>query len=111
VIVYITARADWPAAEIEPDPAVGFVHCSDPGSVLVPARRLFAGRDDLLLLEIDPARVGAPIRWEVGSPPEPGGPWFPHVYGPIPASAVVGVHEFPPGPDGEFELPASLAHR
>ncbi|WP_424183711.1 DUF952 domain-containing protein [Actinokineospora sp. G85] len=110
MIVYITGRADWPAPQIGIDPAAGFVHCSDPGSVLIPARRLFAGRRDLLLLEIDPALVGVPVRWEPGDPPEPGGPWFPHVYGPIPASAVVAVHDFPCDGEG-FRLPESLAVR
>nr|WP_233157849.1 DUF952 domain-containing protein [Actinokineospora bangkokensis] len=103
--------ADWPAEAVRPDPAVGFVHCSDPGSVLLPARALFAGRTDILLLEVDPALVGAPVRWEPGVPPVPGGPWFPHVYGPIPASAVVAVHELPLAGDGDFALPASLALR
>ncbi len=42
---------------------------------------------------------------------EASGPWFPHVYGPLPVAAVVGVHPFPPEPDGTFRLPASLAER
>ncbi|WP_285506102.1 DUF952 domain-containing protein [Actinokineospora sp. NBRC 105648] len=107
----MTTREQWPAAEVAPLPGEDFVHCSDPGTVHLPATRLFAGRTDLLLLEIDPARLGVPLRWEAGAPPIPGGPWFPHVYGPIPAAAVVAVHEFPPGPDGAFDLPPSLALR
>src|SRR5439155_14180413 len=85
----------------------GFAHCSDPGTVHLPANRLFAGRADLVLLEIDPAKVD--VRWEPGVPPSPDGVWFPHVYGPIPPSAVVAVHDFPPGADG-FRLPAALAN-
>ncbi|MBM7771114.1 uncharacterized protein (DUF952 family) [Actinokineospora baliensis] len=111
MILHIRASADWPAEAVHPLDGEAFVHCSDPGTVHLPANRLFAGRTDLLLLEVDPARLGVPLRWEPGSPPIPGGPWFPHVYGAIPASAVVAVHEFPPGPDGSFELPASLAER
>lgn len=86
----------------------GFVHCSDFGTVHLPANRLFAGRTDLLLLVIDPAKLDVPLRWEPGSPPSPDGVWFPHIYGPIPPAAVVAVHDFPPTPEG-FRLPAALA--
>jgi uncharacterized protein (DUF952 family) len=40
----------------------------------------FAGRDDLVLLEIDPALAHAELRWEEG---------FPHLYGPLEVEAVV----------------------
>ena len=39
----------------------------------------------IVLLEIDPARLGSPVVPE----PVPGGELFPHVYGPIPIDAVV----------------------
>ncbi|MGQ0842143.1 DUF952 domain-containing protein [Actinokineospora sp.] len=113
MILHIHPRAGWPAAEVRA-PSLdteGFVHCSDPGTVHLPANRLYAGRTDLVLLEIDPALVGVPVRWEAAVPALPDGPWFPHVYGPIPAAAVVGVHEFAPGSDGRFTLPASIAER
>jgi len=88
---------------------VGFTHCSDPGTVHLPANALYAGRTDLLLMVIDPALLTVPVRWEPGDPPQPGGPWFPHVYGPITMSAVLSVLEFPSRADGTFELPAALA--
>jgi uncharacterized protein (DUF952 family) len=87
----------------------GFVHCSDFGTVHLPLTALFRGRTDLVLLVIDPARVAAPVRWEPGDPADPAGtPWFPHVYGPIPAGAVVAAHAMVPEPDGSFLLPAAL---
>ena len=110
VILHITDRATYRPGEPVTAPSLeteGFVHCSDPGTVHLPADRLYAGRTDLVLLEIDPAKLDVPLRWEPGSPPIPGGPWFPHVYGPIPATAVVATHDFLPGEDG-FTLPASL---
>ena len=67
-----------------------------------------------MLLEVDPARVGVPVRWEPGvrgGRVEASGPWFPHVYGPLPRAAVVAVHDFPPETDGRFLLPAPLAER
>jgi uncharacterized protein (DUF952 family) len=76
--------------------------------VHLPANRLYAGRADLVLLVIDPALVDVAVRWEPGAPPDPLGAWFPHVYGPIPAAAVVAVHDFPLAGDG-FRLPPALA--
>jgi uncharacterized protein (DUF952 family) len=114
MILHICSRSDWAAAaesgSYEPDSLFtqGFVHCSDPGTVHLPANRLYPGRKDLLLLEIDPARVAAPVRWEPGVPPIHNGPWFPHVYGPIPVTAVRAAHDFPPRRDDTFELPPTL---
>jgi uncharacterized protein (DUF952 family) len=111
MILHIVPRADYRpgepyrAASLETE---GFVHCSDFGTVHLPANRLFAGRTDLVLLEIDPAGLDVPVRWEPGVPAPPDGVWFPHVYGPIAPAAVVAVHEFPAADDG-FRLPAVLA--
>jgi uncharacterized protein (DUF952 family) len=104
MILHIIGRDDWAAASAAGEVAapsladVGYVHCSDPGTAHLPANRLFAGRQDMLL-------------WEPGDGENPDGPWFPHVYGPIPVSAVLAVHDFPPRADGSFELPGSLAQR
>ncbi|TNC27376.1 DUF952 domain-containing protein [Amycolatopsis alkalitolerans] len=116
MILHICSRADWSgrkgtAYRSSSLDSAGFVHCSDPGTAHLAANAHYAGRTDLVLLEIDPARLDVPVRWEEGEPPHPAGIWFPHVYGPIGAHAVVAVHPFPPGPDGAFRLPASLANR
>lgn len=68
----------------------------------LPANHLYAGRSDLLLLQIDPALVSVPVRWEPGVAEDPAGPWFPHVYGSITVDAVVAVHPFRPNPGGRF---------
>jgi uncharacterized protein (DUF952 family) len=115
VILHICSRDEWDAAEQEGAlvPAsldeVGFVHCSDFGTVALPANALFAGRDDMLLLVIDPAALDAPVRWEAGVPPHPDGIWFPHVYGPINVGAVVAAVGFRPTAEGVFRLPKELA--
>ncbi len=112
MILHISGRDEWAAArergEIRPDSLddVGFVHCSDPGSVHLPANLFYAGRTDLLLLVVDP--TGLPVKWEPGEPRHPTGVWFPHVHGPIPVSSVVRVVEFPPGDDGEFRPPTTF---
>jgi uncharacterized protein (DUF952 family) len=117
VILHICTAAEWaavPAGGEYRAPSLdiaGFIHCSDPGTTHLPANALYAGRTDLVLLEIDPDRLGVPLRWEPGQPVHPSGIWFPHVYGPIPREAVLAVHEFTVGPDGSFRLPESVANR
>jgi uncharacterized protein (DUF952 family) len=111
MILHICSAAEWTgrdyrAPSLETD---GFIHCSDPGTVHLPANALFAGRSDLVLLEIDPARLTVPLRWEPGVPPHPAGIWFPHVYGSINADAVIAVHDFLPTPDGAFRPPEDVA--
>lgn len=117
MILHICGRDEWPPvareaqhSEYRPSSldTEGFVHCSDFGTVHLPAGRFYAGRTDLVLLVVDPDLVDVPIRWERPDGPADM-PWFPHVYGPIPQRAVVAVHDFPLGPDGVFVLPAALA--
>jgi uncharacterized protein (DUF952 family) len=85
--------------------AEGFIHCSYPRQVCAVAARLFAGRSDLVLLEIDRARLTCRI---VDENLEGGAERFPHVYGRLPVSAIVAVHPFPCGADGRFALPDAL---
>lgn len=82
----------------------GFIHCSTADQVHLPANALVRGRTDIVLLEIEPERLTAPVRWEPG---DPSSMRFPHVYGPIPLDAVVAVRDFRPRPDGTFAAPAS----
>lgn len=84
--------------------ADGFIHCSYQRQVRDTANRLFAGRSDLVLLEIDRTRLTCAI---VDENLEGGTELFPHVYGRLPMSAVVRIHEFPCGADGRFEVPVA----
>ncbi len=79
----------------------GFIHFSTAAQVQDTAAKHFAGADDLLLVSVDPARLGRRLKWE----PSRGGALFPHLYGPLDLAAVVRVvplplgangHEFPP---------------
>ncbi|MDL9936385.1 DUF952 domain-containing protein [Gordonia sp. ABSL1-1] len=81
---------------------VGFIHLSAPRQVHLPANRLYAGRTDLILLIIDTRRVSDEIRWEPGVPGDPAAMRFPHLYGPLPRSAVVGVRRYRTDGDGLF---------
>ena len=79
----------------------GFIHCSYAHQVLATVNRIFRGRTDLVLLEIDPAQLGCKV---VDENLDGGAELFPHVYGRLLMSAVVKVHSFPiVGP--EFSAP------
>ena len=75
----------------------GFIHCSTRAQVEATANRIFRGSGDLLLLEVDPDRLTAPLKWERATDV---GDDFPHVYGPLNVDAVVGTQTLPEGPDG-----------
>lgn len=83
----------------------GFVHLSPPSQVRLPADRLFAGRDDVLLLVLDEARLAAEVRWEPGVHGDPASMRFPHLYGLLPVAAVTSVVPYRPGPDGAYADP------
>lgn len=76
-----------------------FVHCSYRSQLLDVANRLFRGRADLVLLEIDVAKLECPV---VEENLDGGTALFPHVYGVIPMTAVVRVHSFPCDEQGRF---------
>lgn len=81
----------------------GFVHCSSVEQVAGTARLLFAGTDDLVLLVVDPRRLGdAEVRWEDSHGI---GQRFPHVHGPVPREAIVEVRPYPPGRGGRWSRP------
>jgi uncharacterized protein (DUF952 family) len=107
VLVHLCGRQEWSRArdrgEIHPDaPGAGFIHLSTPEQVHLPANRLYRGRDDLVLLHIDAARLDSPVRWEPGVATDPDSMLFPHLYGPLPVSAVIRVTAYSPGADGTF---------
>jgi uncharacterized protein (DUF952 family) len=107
VLVHLCGREQWARARqqggIQPDASGGdFIHLSTPEQVHLPANRLYRGRDDLVLLRIDPVLLDAPVRWEPGVATDPESMLFPHLYGPLPVAAVVGVTAYPPGDDGSF---------
>lgn len=88
--------------------AEGFIHLSFAHQVKPVADRFYPGMADLVLLELDPERLGAPVAVEPsGEGPEK----FPHLYGEIPLGAVVGVRSYPPRADTGFAPPVAAAAR
>jgi uncharacterized protein (DUF952 family) len=108
LFVHLCGAEEWAVAERTgvhaPDSleAVGFVHLSSVEQVHLPANRLYADRTDLMLLRIDGARLASPVRWEPGVASDPDGMEFPHLYGPLPVTAVISVTAYRPGPDGRY---------
>ncbi len=65
------------------DLADGYIHLSTDDQLGETARRHYAGRNRLRLLEVDLAAL-SDVRWE----PSRGGALFPHQYGDLPVHAV-----------------------
>jgi uncharacterized protein (DUF952 family) len=108
ILMHLCSARAWSSAlacgQVRPESlaSAGFVHLSAPQQVHLPANRLYRGREELVLLHIDPARLDSPVRWEPGVPTDPESMLFPHLYGPLPVTAVTKVTAYRPGPDGTF---------
>jgi uncharacterized protein (DUF952 family) len=103
VVYKIVATEEWIRAEVKGvfmgasvDRADGFIHFSTAEQAQDTAAKWFAGRDDLTLAAIDAEALGKDLRWE----PSRGGALFPHLYGPLPMTAVVWSRPLPLGTDG-----------
>ena len=70
---------------------VGFIHCSWREQVDATYQRFYADAGEVVLLEIDPAAVGVPLRADA----IPTGELFPHLYGPLNPAAVQSVAAMP----------------
>ena len=69
------------------DLADGYIHMSTARQLQGTLDKHFAGQTDLVIAEIDLSGFGDALRWEVSR----GDALFPHLYGPLPYAAVIGV--------------------
>ena len=79
----------------------GYIHFSTAEQVRETAKRHFAGQDELLLVAVDVDSLGEALLCE----PSRGGDLFPHLYAPLPVSAVRWVRPLPLGQDGQHIFP------
>jgi uncharacterized protein (DUF952 family) len=93
-IYKVLRGAEWSEAQASgsfagsPDDARdGFIHFSTAEQLEGTLERHFAGEPNLVVLEVDAAALGDALRWE----PSRGGALFPHLYGALPMSAVLGT--------------------
>ena len=110
IIYHLAGRAEWEAGaaslqyragEYRPCSLAeeGFIHCSeDEAQMLRVANRLFDGRTDLVVLDLNVDALTSPLKRE----PSRSGEIYPHIYGPINIDAVVRVRRLLPDADGIF---------
>lgn len=80
---------------------VGYIHASHAHQVQGVADAFYRGRDDVILLAIDPERVPSEIREDLDPR---SGQRFPHLYGALPVGAVVAAHSVGLAADGTLDL-------
>jgi uncharacterized protein (DUF952 family) len=79
----------------------GFIHFSTADQIAESARRHRAGQTGLLLITVDPARLGDRLRWETSR----GGALFPHLYGLLYPSEIENAESLPLGRNGAHIFP------
>jgi uncharacterized protein (DUF952 family) len=83
----------------------GFIHLSSGSQVSGTLAKYFFGQHDLVLLAVDPKRLGEQLRWE----PSRGGELFPHLYGPLDLAHVISVEALELQEGGSHRLPEGIA--
>lgn len=107
MIYRIAEASDWTHAQQTGEfasadlHAEGFIHCSDKHQILRTAAKYYAGKKSLMLLEIDETKVMSNLRREDTTGR---GEIFPHVYAPIPLTAIARHIDFREI-EGAFVLP------
>jgi len=109
LIYHMCRRAEWQAAEragvysgSSQDAADGFIHFSTAQQIEASAAKHRAGQDDLVLVAVEPAALGAALKWE----PARDGAFFPHLYGALALERVRWTRPLPLGPAGRHVFPA-----
>lgn len=111
-LVYKIATADIAAeaaaagtvASMPIDLKDGYVHLSTAAQLPETLALHFRSRGDLVLLAVRTEAVAGALKWE----PSRGGDLFPHLYGPLPMSAVAWTAPLAVADDGTVALPAGV---
>ena len=108
IIYHLTNSADWELAsrseEYRADSleSEGFIHCSQSeDQMLQVANRLYSDQREMLVLDVDTARLVSPVRYEAAR----SGGIFPHIYGPLNIGAVTRTRRLRKESGGSFYLP------
>jgi uncharacterized protein (DUF952 family) len=109
-LIYKIESADvWSAAQeagcydgSDVDRADGFIHFSTARQAAATLAKWFHGRKRLIVAAVEAASLGAALRYE----PARGGDLFPHLYAPLPMSAVRWSRPIADRADGGHDLGA-----
>jgi len=85
------------------DLADGYIHLSTAAQLTETVDKHFAGQDDLHIAAVDLAAMGGAVKWEESR----GGQLFPHLYAPLPLTAVIAYGPMKRDEDGTVRLPVS----
>lgn len=106
-IYTIASATDWNAAlaagalvGTAVDLADGYIHFSTAAQLKETLDKHYHGQSGLVLATIDPTLLPEPLKWE----PSRGGQLFPHLYCPLPISAVIAQRPLDARTDGGFDL-------
>ena len=107
LIFKIVPRAEWEAESGDyhgsaHDRADGFLHFSTSAQLPETLRLYYSGQDDLMLVAVDAAALGATLKWE---PSISRGEDFPHLYAALSCDAIKWARPIARGADGTFVLP------
>ncbi|RIV27683.1 DUF952 domain-containing protein [Fibrisoma montanum] len=92
-VYHVVTATDWarwqdkPTYEAGSLASEGFIHLSTEEQVAGVLERYYQGVPDLLLVQIDPARLTHELKYDVSTNNDR----FPHLYGPLNKDAVVSV--------------------
>jgi uncharacterized protein (DUF952 family) len=110
-IYHMCRKEEWAAAESagayggsSQDIADGFIHFSSAAQVVKSAAKHRAGQDGLVLLRVDPTKLGDALKWEESRD----GHLFPHLYGDLPVGAAMAVYDLPLDAAGRHQFPPEL---
>ena len=108
MIYHVCRRAEWHRAESAgiytgstQDQADGFILFSAADQLVDSVAKHRGGQDGLVLLACDERLLGDHLRWDVSR----NGALFPHLYAPLPLTAIVSVQDLPLGTDGRHLFP------
>jgi beta-hydroxylase len=72
------------------DLADGYIHLSAANQLQGTLDKHFSGKTGLIIAQVDLAALGDSVKWEVSR----GDALFPHIYGPLPMTAVIDATPF-----------------